>query len=1080
MECRLGILQRKTKYARDLETRINRVCSGHVRWLNHVRNINYNPLAPVAQQPPWSDEDITNEYITQAGCFAANYWVTGKTTVEHSDTLSWQPQNRMTDTALQILKLAEYKKLVVDSRDVGQYIAQDLLNDIYIPWLTELDRLDIRKTCSWPHSNMEGIMKFRLDDHFWIWKALKFLDYTVAKVRLPPKHRGGNSKEILGVHRTWLQRLHTKLSAEQRPALDNASSTPGDESEDEDEDSSQRAENLKRSIRSFMEVAKRLSPNNLQRTVLQRFTAENDVMKPARRMLTVTRSAMDMRFLLHARDTALFYGEDSGFFIPGSSFTQLWMNTIDAQLHQEENMYADSDNALRYALGIAMGVRGHRLSRTSGANELVKRSVNILIGAGGSDAFFPGQLDEGAREPTIFEEEAYRDHFYYAGFEINYVLLSSANRVDNIFSQSQTLNAQSRAEGLPSWSRAPSPQRQPGQTESPNIFLKKGINIQVSSETKNMTLVPDSQPEVIMKKFLPFTNAVPATNVTHIGDEWLYQYPDFLRGRLDIEESKISKVVEASGKSSKIFINVCRDVLDESDSEDELSDSDAENGESAIKLHIVDTRKGKEHQGKSHARYNHPRKREKSIRERIDDIEDLCEYLRKPRTAWTAKKRMIWLPYANPATVIALRVFSSERERNELSRFFERHALYTKEVLDETSMVLNEWRTELHLSFYLCERRFSPEYGVGLPQRNHISLSCPGHPDLEIRRASMSFRFDGDIFDRFWTCHFIEHMPTSTSRGFWDHPFELKDGTFEKQWSQRKVLELYFLDRILEKMNVSSAQLLTKLRETLEIEQVSLPLASLTSKASIEDLQRFEKILQLVEEDLNANIDTLNQKWNRREKDRGAEKPRWTPNDEKKYRANINKLSVDVERATGRLKANQDDIRKLKEFVATTRENRKVKMERRREERDRLRDADIRYFTYVTVIFQPLGFAASFYSMGGAPEPSLIVSLVEFSAAAFVITLVLIWGYRVIASRDDEDGVLQKFSRKSMKQYKDTKLAMKDEKHRLSLRDVVHLSRGQFERIARYILTVLYWCWGRYSLYCLHLSCLVYLTNCAY
>lgn len=989
----------------------------------------------------------------------------------------------MTDTALQILKLAEFKKLVLNSKDMTLSMARDLLNDIYVPWLTELDRLDSRKSCSWPHSNMEGIMKFRLDDHFWIWKALKFLDDTVAKVRLPPKHRGGHSKEILGVHTTWLQRLYTKVSAEQRSSVDNASSTSDDEGEGED--SSQSAEDLKGSIRSFMEIVKRLSPNNLQRTILQRFTAENDVVKPARRMLTVTRSAMDMRFLLHARDTALLYGEDSGFFSPGSSFAQLWMNTIDAQLHQEENMYADSDNALRYALGIVMGVRGHRLSRTSGANELVKRSVNILIGAGGSDAFFPGQLDEGAREPTIFAEEAYRDHFYYAGFEINYVLLSSANRVVNIFSESETnLNAEYRAEGLPSWSRAPSPQRQPGQTELPKVLLKKGINIQVSSEAKNMTLVPDNQPEVIMKKFLPFTNAVPATNVTHIGDEWLYQYPDFLRGRLDIEESQISKVVDAAGRSSKSFVNVCREVLDESDNEDELPDCDAENGDTEIQLHIVDTRKGKEHLGKSHATYNHAKKRDKSIRYQIDDIEELCEFLRKPRTAWTAKKRMIWLPYANPATVLAFRVFSSERERNQLARFFERHALYTKEVLDETSMVLNEWRTELHLSFYLCERRFSPENGVGLPQHNHIVLSCPGHFDLEIRRASMSFRFDGDIFDRFWTCHSIEHMPISAFRGRWDHPFGFRDDPFDKQWSQRKVLELYFLDRILEKMNAASAQLLTKMRETLEIEQVSLPLASLTSKASIEDLQRFEKVLQLVEEDLTANLDTLSEKWNRREKDRGAEKPRWTPNDEKKYRASINKLSVDVERATGRLKATQDDIRKLKEFLATTQKNMRDDADRERDkrdraradrdrerderdraraEKDRIRDADIRYLTYVTVIFQPLGFAASFYSMGGAPEPSLIVSLVEFSAAAFAVTLVLIWGYRAIASRDDEDGVLQKFSRKSIKQHKDTKQALKDEKHKLSLQNVVHLGRGQFERIAHYILTVLRWCWGRYN-----------------
>lgn len=83
-------------------------------------------------------------------------------------------------------------------------------------------------------------------------------------------------------------------------------------------------EATEKSIRKFMEITKRLSPNNVQRNVLQRFTAENDVFREVKRMLAVTRSAMDMRFLLHARDTVLLYGEDSDFFVPDISFLQLW------------------------------------------------------------------------------------------------------------------------------------------------------------------------------------------------------------------------------------------------------------------------------------------------------------------------------------------------------------------------------------------------------------------------------------------------------------------------------------------------------------------------------------------------------------------------------------------------------------------------------------------------------------------------------------------------------------------------------------------------------------------------------------
>lgn len=999
-------------------------------------------------------------------------------TNEESDT--WQPQNRVTDTALQILKLAEYKAAVTNSKDASGIIAEELMNDVYVPWLTELDRLDVRKSCSWPHSNLEGIIKFRLDDHFWIWKALKRLDAVVTKIRLPPKQQRGKPKEILQVHKIWLRRLFEQPSAEETPTQDEPTSDPGNDAEVSDGDNATSSnETLESYIRSFMEISKRLSPNDLQRKVLQRFTAENDVLKPARRMLAVTRSATDMRFLLHARDTALFHGEGSGFFIPGSSFMRLWKNTIDAQLHHEENAYADSTNALRYGLSITMGAQDHELNSTNNALGSVERSVNILIGSSGSDAFFPGQLDEETREPAIFTDEEHRDNFYHVGFEINYILLSSANMI-GILSAGKNSRSASKSYGqdhLPAETVSNS-HRQSSQAEPSEIVAEKGANLKVISGTKNTVHVLDSQPEVILKKSLPFTNAIPATNVNYIGDEWLYQYPDFLRGKL-FEDSKAQDIRTVAEKHPTNFFKRYDEILEELESDDDSSDTEVEAKESTIALHVVDTRKGKKHLG------NADKHEKKSRRHSIHDFDALCQKLRDPRTAWTAKKRFVWLPHADTAAALACCVYTSDREGDELLRFFERHSLYTKDFLDETSMALNTWQTELHLSFYLLvEHDGSAKARAGLPDWTDVPFVDPGAEkdsigakqsmkgassgqlSQEIRRASMSFRFDGDFFDRFWTCHFIEHMPIAKFRGEWDHSFDVHKGNIEKQWSQRKVLELYFLERILEKMNDASIHFQDEIRKILGIGQASLAFARPTSKVSMENLERFEKILQLVEEDLMANVGTLREKWDRRETDRGGEKPRWTRNDEAKYRTPINKFRVKVERATGKLQANRDDIRKLKEFVARSRKNRKDDMVRRRDERDRLRDADIRYFTYVTVIFQPLGFAASFYSMGGAPEPGLIVSLVEFSAAAFAVTLVLIWSYRAFASRHDDDGVLKKFSKTSVEKCTKTKKALKDEKHhKLSLEDVVHLSRGLFERIARYILTVLRWCWGRYNLY---------------
>lgn len=150
----------------------------------------------------------------------------------------------------------------------------------------------------------------------------------------------------------------------------------------------------------------------------------------------------------------------------------------------------------------------------------------------------------------------------------------------------------------------------------------------------------------------------------------------------------------------------------------------------------------------------------------------------------------------------------------------------------------------------------------------------------------MAFRFDGDFFDRYWTCHFIDHRPSGKLQSGRDHwIYQEEDEDLDKQWTQRKVLELYFLHKILENIAVESIRFPEKVRSYLNIKQGSLALTSPSSiKNPMNELQQFEIVLQLMEEDLAANLATLSEKWDHREADRGQEKPRWAPNDEKKIK----------------------------------------------------------------------------------------------------------------------------------------------------------------------------------------------------
>lgn len=62
----------------------------------------------------------------------------------------------------------------------------------------------------------------------------------------------------------------------------------------------------------------------------------------------------------------------------------------------------------------------------------------------------------------------------------------------------------------------------------------------------------------------------------------------------------------------------------------------------------------------------------------------------------------------------------------------------------------------------------------------------------------------------------------------------------------------------------------------------------------------------------------------------------------------------------------------------------------------------MRLFTYVTVVFLPLGFAASIFSMGGTPDTPLVVNMVIFAIVALFLTIVMLINAKGLASMAKE------------------------------------------------------------------------------
>lgn len=959
--------------------------------------------------------------LLKSGCFAANYWTTGQVQQSESNDL-WQPMNTITDTSFHMLKLVDYIKFLRESEGIRENTerwVRDILGDIWVPWFYELHKLDKRAVFAWPHAAEDGVEKFRLADQFWIWNTLKALeDFGVSIHQKTTTNLVYKPQEYWTGEEKWLYYLYGPNAL----GLDR-----------------------KQAYQKFDQVTMRLSPDDVQRGVLQRFTTDNVISR--KRMLALTRSLRETRFLFHARDTALFYGQDRGFFLPRSSFEELWNNTIEAQPYHSENQDHGWDNALRYALGIVVGCRHLTLNKRR-PEELVRRCIEVLIRSSGHNGFFPGQLDEATQEPTLFFEKEERDFYYHAGFEINYILLNHARTINEQskgfdMALSQRLkSATTRSSigrgnepnpNLPSKSQSidvsPVTTTQPRNQKTVNEQLLHQFNTMFRQLESDRLI--DGQRNSVMKKSMPFNTLVDATSVIAIEEEWLYPHPCFLSTTgVDIAEQinqRISlptsshlyredklklAISEPSGDDASIIIGQELDTYRRTKREFSTPEGPRSSETTAF---VVDKPKQK-----------HRNKREKEgseLRHAVFPLNNirLFSKLTSPRTAELAKKRFIWLPHANAETALLCWAASPAQERAAVSLFFDRHSKYEKHIWDDTTMVLNTWQTELHLSFFVMIEMSAPRY-VGLPPLTGDPFSG-GPMGLQIRRASMSFHFDGDFCDRYWTCHYIEHVPSKFHQAEWRFPFDSSGKNADKQLWQRKVLELFLLDEILREIANSALKILAEVRRKLGLEESTLSFSMLdseTDSSSRDSWHKFEQVLHAVEEDLTSTLSTL-QRWTSRERDRGQEQPRWTHNDERKYRSAINKYEGSTEQQIRNLETHRDTIRKLKDNLATSRQ--KI-----RDDRELRRNENIRYFTYVTVIFLPLGFAASFYSMNGPPENELLISLIKFAAGALAVTIGLLASAKTLflavdilvvplrRMRSKAGLAIEKFSRSTMEQ----------------------------------------------------------------
>jgi hypothetical protein len=697
------------------------------------------------------------------------------------------------------------------------------------------------------------------------------------------------------------------------------------------------------------------------------------------------------RFLLHTKDAFLFSAdgleylqdraraevaskrkekrsENDGSIDPWKYADRRWAKLLETQAYHDEFQLLEWDNPLWYALVLILACKGTRVNNETSEN-LMGSSRSVLLSTASYNGLFAGQLGHN-NVPDLFDSEFDRDDYWFRTFEIAHVLWS-------LYTTDET----SAAQGKPS----------PQSSTSPPV---PGLVIASKETTKIGQQVG---------KHVAFTNVGPSKTLTGIvvlSDDWLQDPPAFLDFSTDPEEDSIDSL-ENQRRSS------CRSKHD-----------------SAVTFGRTPKTLSSELAGLI---INVPKW---SLGTEISTCQLPAHKLLnglKRQSIWESKKRIVWLPCYDETVADKCLEVSSFVEKESLRSFIRRNREREKYFLDSATVELNEWETELHLSFF------------GVSNKKEGSLH-----ELEsqsfLAPYTMSLRFSGDFSDRYWICYFLEphtsktagktlgqRLPPSRDCGIRgdlglsvvrihdvaaSERFEVRQRmraarrrlqvAWRQQvcWQQRKVLELLIYSKMLEELRENTNNIfravkklalrsssdkhseghINSFRTAIEEANRLQQLGEKEDYASIaREWRRYIQILIVVEENLIDNIEKIDQ-WEQREADRQNEQPRWTDRDRQDHFTTILRLTI----LTGR---QASDIKRLKDDIRTFRESLPSQLESIREDISFRGSQNINLFTYVTIVFLPLGFATGALSMNGPPDHDLLMKLVYLSLAAFGLTL---------------------------------------------------------------------------------------------
>ncbi|KAL7806027.1 hypothetical protein V8C26DRAFT_433342 [Trichoderma gracile] len=488
-----------------------------------------------------------------------------------------------------------------------------------------------------------------------------------------------------------------------------------------------------------------------------------------------------------------------------------------------------------------------------------------------------------------------------------------------------------------------------------------------------------------MKRSEPLTlgmNQLPAT------PKWLYSRPRFFRLSIDLSSEAVARfcrIRKASGESSSISGTIDRAIA----AAPTLRYKETDFG------YIIDIAKSK----------NTAQAGLRSSTLKVRQREDMGRFLGGVRDHTKAKKRLLHFYQADLG--IALNCYLASSEREEMSSFLDRHASYAKYFFEGKATPLNKWATELHLTYYMYQHAPNRRASQPIPLRDRIEFPSSirrEHPTW-VSRAVMSFRFDGDISDRYWTCHFFEARGGLCSRPIDE---SMDTGTPRSSWHQRRVLELLLFDAILKEMVQSTREVLKEVINAVlpssnsefsgEVDAPSLlrvlesfPNVDSSMFASLNELwNKFQHILQVIEDDLKENLAVI-ELWMGREEQRRGYKLQWGTVKEQIHEDARLGLTLSSNQRLFELKRCHENVVSFNMLLTR-------RLGVMRSDLEMRGNLNIRLFTYVTVVFLPISFATSVFSMNGTPPKDTLVEMAKTAGIALAVTAVALFNAKLLAA----------------------------------------------------------------------------------